>query len=517
MKLKNSLFFVLFAAAAALLVSCNDFLDKEPSKSTHKTIKTASQLDAILGAYGRLQEDTNNMALASDDFAVTPELQHAKEGGYDPSGLQWMLWSETITDDGKTLWYDQGRKIYSANLVLANVDEVSGDAELKANLKAEAHLVRAYSVFQLALAYTLYYDGSNGGEMGIPLKKTVDFEESVARASLADTWAFIDADVQEALKTTAPFVKNGKRMVWRGTTVSAHAFAARYYLYRNDYDNALTQVEAVLAEYKTLKDFNTQMSYHGRVDTFVIKDKEGVDETVTIKYPYTHQMFYQTSGYPELFGYEDVLYARTSAYNQYWYIPSQGLLDTYAADAPGGVVGNDLRYKYFMIQDYSLKQSRVVPAFRYPGYCQFYYDSMISGMTVPEMLLIKAEVQARNGQWQDAMTTIDPIRKSRIATGAYTKLDAISQADAIKKILQERRREMPFAMRWYDLKRLNANDYAADDVTVTRIFYPYTKTSVLDNDPLKTYTLAPNSRHYALQIETSEISQSRGEIQPNTY
>lgn len=45
--------------------------------------------------------------------------------------------------------------------------------------------------------------------------------------------------------------------------------------------------------------------------------------------------------------------------------------------------------------------------------------------------------------------------------------------------------------RWYDMKRLNANDDPADDITVTREFYPYTTSSVLDGEPAKTYTLEP--------------------------
>ena len=63
----------------------------------------------------------------------------------------------------------------------------------------------------------------------------------------------------------------------------------------------------------------------------------------------------------------------------------------------------------------------------------------------------------------------------------------------------------------------NANDDPADDITVTREFYPYTTSSVLDGEPAKTYTLEPGSRHYALPIPTVDIDRSKGELKQNTY
>ena len=516
MKIKNIAFSALIVAAVSLLSSCNEFLEKDPSKSTQRTIETADQLDALLGTFSRFYSEYNHTALACDDFGLTTDIHDNQSGGMSPSNLEYILWNDQCTTASRLLWGNEYSKIYYANLVLAYIDEVSGTAEQKANLKAEAHFLRAYSMFQLAVAYTLYYDGTNGDEPGLTLKQTISFEEGVARASLKATWDFIDADLQEALKSTMPLVSNGKRRVWRGTTAAIHAFAARYYLYRGDFENALTQVEAVLKEYSTLKDFNTTMYYSQNDDVYTINSSTK-EEVVHVKFPYTKLQFYGSDGYPELFEWEDLLFARTCYYASWWYIPSQDLLDTYAIDAPDGDPMNDLRYEYFIIEDFSLRYCDKDPAFRYPGFCQFYYDNIISGPTVAEMLLIKAEIQARQGNWQEAMETIDPLRQARIKASAYTKLTASSQADAIRKILQERRREMPFTIRWYDLKRLNANDDPSDDVTITRVFYPYNSSAVMNNDPVQTYTLEPGSRHYALPIPNTEIDLAKGEIVQNTY
>ena len=517
MNLKKTAYLTLLAVVASGLVACDDFLDVDPSKSTQKTIRTAEQLDALLGSYSRFYSEYNHTALACDDFGLTTDIHDYQNGGMSPSNLEYILWSDQGTGTSRLLWDGEYSKIYYANLVLSYIDEVSGDAETKANLKAEAHFLRAYSMFQLAVAYTLYYDGSNGSELGLPLKQTISFEEGIARASLADTWSFIDNDLQQALKITTPLVEQGKRRVWRGTTAAVHAFAARYYLYRGDLDNAKAQVEAVLAEYNTLKDFNTSMSYSSNDDEYEINASTPEKETVTVKYPYTKLQFYGTNGFPELFEWEDLLFARTCSYASWWYIPSEDLLETYKADVPGGDPMNDLRYEYFIVEDFSLRYCQTDPAFRYPAYCQFYFDNLISGPTVAEMLLIKAEVQARQGDWQGAMQTLVPLRKARIKAEAYTELTASSQADALQKILRERRRELAFVSRWYDMKRLNANDDPADDITVTREFYPFTTSSVLDGEPAITYTLEPGSRHYALPLPTVDIDRSKGELKQNTY
>lgn len=169
MNLKKTAYLTLLAVVASGLVACDDFLDVDPSKSTQKTIRTAEQLDALLGSYSRFYSEYNHTALACDDFGLTTDIHDYQNGGMSPSNLEYILWSDQGTGTSRLLWDGEYSKIYYANLVLSYIDEVSGDAETKANLKAEAHFLRAYSMFQLAVAYTLYYDGSNGSELGLPL------------------------------------------------------------------------------------------------------------------------------------------------------------------------------------------------------------------------------------------------------------------------------------------------------------------------------------------------------------
>lgn len=502
------------------LTACDDYLDKEPSKNSSKTITEASQLDALLASYSSFYSESNYTFIASDDYGLTTKIQDNRTSSTSIDDLNDFTWATTNKRTGRLLWDGEYSKIFRANLVLNNVDNVSGSDDVKANLKAEAHLVRAYSLFQLAVCHCLYPSADNAGDLGLPLRATTSFEESVARASLGETFGFIENEIAEALKITKPLVNGaGTLQNWRGTTASAKAFAARFYLYMGDYAKAGQYAGEVLAEYSTLKDFNdpAEMYYSTNDDTYTINPGTPEEEQIVVKYPYTKLQFYGTSGFPELLGWKELLFARTMSYASWWYIPSADLLATFARDIKDGNPDNDLRYRYFVIEDFGLRSSERTNEGRSDGYCQFYYDNLISGPTVAEMMLIKAEVLARGGNAGDAIKTINDLRKARIATEAYADLTAGSPAEALKKVLDERRREMPLTMRWYDLKRYAWNDDPSDDVTINRRFYPYTSSSVLMNDAPVNHTLEPKSRRYALPIPEVDILRSDNVLIQNQY
>ena len=423
-----------------------------------------------------------------------------------------------MDDTRYSVWQSEYKKIYFANMAIEQAMSLNGPEEDKANLKAEGHFLRAYSMFQLAVAHTLYYTGQNGDELGLSLQ-TMTFEDSPARANLADTWAAIDADLQEALKITVPLKQDGRNRVWRATTASVNAFAARYYLYRGDLAMAKSYAEKALSEYNTLSDYNESLSFSQSTLSYDINGSTN-PEKVVVQLPIGYDLRLSgAANFGTWFDKEGIYLARHMYSAFWWFVPSQELMDTYLIDLPGGDAQNDLRFRYYYAEDFSLRACSKDPAFRWPGVMVHYMESIDAGPSVAEMMLIKAEVEARNGDYTAAMKTIAPLRKARIDASVYTELTATSQDDAIKKVLDERRRELFMTMRWYDLKRYNANDYAADDVTVTRQFYDFNAASgsVMMDGGVKTFTLEPNSRHYAIPIPKTEIANAGGALQQNTY
>lgn len=494
---------------STLLFSCKKFLEEPPSKTSSLVVKTTAQLNALLDNQSTFYMENNNTQIyGTDDCGFSVELYNGGRAIF--SGLfdiQYATWdSQYIPDAARDdLWNGEYAKIFAANLALNSLDDVSGTAEEKAIIKADAHFIRAYSYWILANTYCLPYTEANKNELGLPIKTSTSFEEPIQRQSLEKVYQQIESDLAEALKTPVSLTKSGKPRHWRGSIAGVNGFAARYYLNRNNYPKTIEHANAALADYNVLVDYNTEMRY-GRDGMVSINPGTPQAQTITIKYPYTHDNEDQT----DLINWKEFLYYRALTNGSFWYIPSESLLDLYDKN-------NDLRYQYHIVENYSYDRRMTSPSYDYPGYVFFFKTWIPSGPTVAEMLLTKAEAQARLNDPAGAMTTINLLRVKRIKKDGPVNLVAADKADAIKKVLEERRREMPFVQRWYDIRRYNNNDDPNDDVELSRTFYPYTGSSVLFNQPAKTYTLPKNSRRFAVPIPRPEIISSNGIIQQNTY
>jgi hypothetical protein len=133
------------------------------------------------------------------------------------------------------------------------------------------------------------------------------------------------------------------------------------------------------------------------------------------------------------------------------------------------------------------------------------------------MLLTAAEALARLNQVNEAMQLVNQLRHARMRNDSEDiNLTASNRDEAIQQILDERHREMPFLMRWFDIRRLAYNETTADDVTVEHVFYKVVD-NVPDGQTFLRYTLPVKSRRYAIPITNLEISRSGNQIEQNSY
>ncbi len=501
---------LLFSALAVALPSCKKFLDEQPSKSTLLVVSTTAQIDALLNAQNNFYLEPNRTLIYStDDYGLTTTTYNAAPTTFSSiSNIQFMLWDTQYLpqDISETFWSGEFQKIFTANLALSSVDKATGTDAEKDIIRADAHFVRAYSYWELANTYCLPYTEKNKNEPGLPLKISTSFEDDLHRQPLEKIYQQIEADLNEALKIPVSLTQSGKPRHWRASKAGVNAFAARYYLNRNDNAKAVQYANAALADYSTMVDYNTQMRY-GNDQSVTIDPGTPNAKTVVLKYPYTHN---NQRDQTDMIGWKETLYYRFLTNDYWWYMPSQDLLNLYDKD-------HDLRYLYHMVEGYSYNRGMTKPSYDYPGYIFFFKDKIPSGPTVAEVLLTKAEAQARLGDFTSAMTTLNTLRAKRMTPGPWVNLTAADKADAIKKVLEERRREMPFVQRWFDIRRYNNNDDPADDVVLTRSFYPYNFSAVLSTEPVKVYSLSKDSRRFAAPIPQTEIISSNGDITQNTY
>jgi hypothetical protein len=138
---------------------------------------------------------------------------------------------------------------------------------------------------------------------------------------------------------------------------------------------------------------------------------------------------------------------------------SYGLYEAFNIDITGDGnpdPGLDSRLQGILLQADSDVTNDLLLIGKYPGgqFGQSINDIKI--IRWAEMLLIRAEVQARAGMLNEAAATITDLRNSRY-TVAAPALTYNSTVEALRDILKERRKELAFeGHRYVDLKRLGA-------------------------------------------------------------
>ena len=483
----------IILGSLVLTAGCKKFLEKEPKKQT--SIQTADQLEALINNATLYTYDGNNATAcySTDDTEITPDALKKNPGKWTYENLYHYTFQvdPIVSFAADPLWNGEYKKIFTANLVLFNLDKVTGPDTLKAQLAADAHFMRAWSYWLLANHYCLPYSKANENEPGLPLKLSVDYDEPLKRASLKETYDLIMADLAEAQNTTWTDVN--PLLTWRVSKKAVDALLSRIYLFNGEYDKSLEASNRALASTTAkLKDYKT-----------IVAGVAASYSNPTAKINYSEFNDWATNKFltwPEFY------YARFSYTSSQWWIPSTSLVNLFDKN-------NDLRYKWLMMENGNRRFTITDPMIiRYSFFSDGRY--IPTGPTVAEMLLNKAEVQARKGDFAAAMTTLNILRDKRFNTAA--PLTATDRADAIKKVLDERRREMPFAMRWFDIRRFAVNDYPADDVTVV---HPLYKIGVGTTDPnvIENYTLPVGSKRYAVPINGVEMDAAKGQIIQNQY
>ncbi len=492
----------LLVIATVCFSSCNDFLSKDPSKSSNVTPKTLDELETLLNDYAAFSIEQNYGAIfGSDSYGLKTEMYDSLSSTYNPATMVMpAIWdNQYLPYLGQDAFFaNEYKKIFTANMIISNLDNVTGDSDKKKELELECRFIRAYSLWSLAQVYCLPYCEANLDEMGLTIKASTSFEESNARATMRDTYAFIEQDIITALELDKDLEMIGAKYAsWRANNAAINGLAARFYLTTGDYAKARSYATTSLSNHDLLVDYNTEMRY---------RDVDYVVNGTVIDYTYLYDSYDPTYSME----WKELTYYRFTNYTSWWYVPSDELLNAYNQTY-------DLRFRYHIVDNYSIDRGHTAV---FPGYLFIGQDEVPSGTTTAEMLLIKAECEAREGETDLAMATVNELRDVRMDASAplsVRHLSASTAEEAVKLIIEERWREMPFSQRWNDIRRLNHNSDSFDNTgDVVRNFYNTTSTSIDNNTPA-TYTLKAGDRKYAYPIPDTNIEASNGVILQNIY
>lgn len=420
------------------LSSCKKFLDVKPDKKQVVPV-TLEDCRAMLNNVGILSAYPVAAELSSDDYYLTLEQWNALV----PQNREPYLWLANANVFAGE-WSAPYRNVLVVNQVLETLGNIVPSVQEQpewARLKGTALLLRSMYYYSLTQIFTKPFDEATvAQDFGIPLRLTSSIDEKITRASLLQTYNQIVADLKESANLLPVEQPNTplKKSVAMPVKAAAYAALARVYLTMGDYINAYNNADASLKQYGVLMDYKT-------LNSAPFYPIPRFNEEVLL----------------ELFGPGLVPVARGLVNPDLYQLYSEGDLR------------KTLYFRRNLDGTYSFRGTYV------PG-------SVFSGLATDELYLVRAECEARAGNTEAALNDLNTLRQNRW-NNTFTLIKAENAHDALKLIIEERRRELPFrTLRWTDLRRLNKDSGFA--VTLSRTL----------NGQL--YTLPPNDPRYSLLI-----------------
>lgn len=239
-------YIALAALSASLtLVSCDDYLDKAPD--TRVELSTPEQLRLLLvDGYASsdiapvLEISSDNV---SDNNSTGSDGERFPFASFEPMQDEAFQWEEIksslSTNSPSDAWEGYYHAISVANAVLEAIPEMEkrGLADEVAPYKGEALIIRAYNHFQLANIFCMPYRGPELSKsiVGIPYAEAPEtlVKPQYDRGNLADVYDKIERDLLAGL----PLIDDAiyEQPKYHFNRAAAHAFAARFYLFKRDY------------------------------------------------------------------------------------------------------------------------------------------------------------------------------------------------------------------------------------------------------------------------------------------
>ena len=246
---------------AFCMCSCADKLDENPD-STWIPIDTPTKVaqlltsgypDAVPAVICELMGD--NLV---DNNVVVPATHNDAYDLFHEEAYKWEDINSYSTGDDDTplqVWDKYYFGIATANHAIAAMEKMSADPAKDPELSyswGEAHLMRAYFHFVLVNVFAEAYkdETQSSQDWGIPYVKTVeevvriDYAKPEYRKSVSEVYKLIEEDILKGID----LINDAKYQVpaYHFNRNAANALAARFYLYKRDYEKCVKYATAAL-------------------------------------------------------------------------------------------------------------------------------------------------------------------------------------------------------------------------------------------------------------------------------
>ena len=313
-------------------------------------------------------------------------------------------------------WSGHFGAIKNYNIFIENADNVADDLKEYAQfVKGEALFCRAFSYLHLARHFGKPYGSSSSTDLAVPLVTVYDQLDKPARATVAEVYAQVKADLDAAAAILAG--ETGEARADYPTIDAVNALYARYYLDIKDYSNAASYAEKVIntGHYK-LASTEEEMEAEYTND-------EGEEPII--------QMFASKS---EGYGTNDIYTLTNNASDKglnlrAYYFPTKKLVEAYDKD--------DLRFKQWFTNEIPNFVSGSYHEGQFYSFVKYYNNPALNSGNVPqarharkpikisEMYLIAAEAYAQAGNSAKAKEVLNALQTARHATLTEGTMDAV--------------------------------------------------------------------------------------------
>lgn len=487
-------------ASVVALTACNDFLDVKP---VGKLIPTeVTQFENLLNnssTYRYHFNDNNGgcgIAYWGDNLAISENQAEYLYKSTHPNIDRYAayIYYEPFEDPTKmsyTWEYGVYRAVGLFNNVIEGIEDLGmAEDEYAKGVIAQAKAGRAWSYLVGGLGYGPMYNPGGANDA-----KTISYRTAASvsepNPQLATTAELFDLLKEDLDYAVANAPDNVVKPV-RASKAAAYALRALYWMYmRNwtemykDADEAWTRSVATKGGVEKLL-YNYNDFYYRDDPAAVPQEGEDVQIYLQLK---------SEDG--------DTDFNKAYSREHLFYRECPNGSDTYSSDDFIALFDTekDLRYKLFML--HKIGYSTTSGGVKYEDGVRLYYlrgknTKNNAGISYPELLLMRAEAQAREHRLEGALSDLNLLRKYRYA-GEDTDLpngSSLSEDQLLEEILKERRRELPFESfhRIFDLRR-----YLLDSGK------PWCKTMIEHKVGAKTYSSPVNDEKFTMKIKNTYI------------
>ncbi|MBV7531049.1 RagB/SusD family nutrient uptake outer membrane protein [Chitinophaga sp. sic0106] len=430
-----------------MLVACNkDFLEVEPKGKL--IAKETDDYNLLLNNIDLLNVTADTQVPMGDEVvAVEPWLS-----GATLRVQRLFKWADDVYEpnENNPEVIDFMKQVYVYNKVINEVmNSVNGTEQQKRSLKAEALAGRAWCYFMMVNYFGKPYDPATAAsDLGCPISTQSDVtQQKFTRATVQEVYDLLQRDLLTAIPDLPEKVYWRMRM----SKTAGEALLGKVYLTMGRFPQALEQLNNAFTDLQgasipvRLYDYNKELA------------SGGVFLPISALGP--------ASPAPDAF--VESIFVKNVV--NYWAFTNSELV--LSQEARALFQTEDLRLKLFTGAAFgggTYNTAGVLRRMGMPGI------AVNLGITLPDMLLMRAECKARTSDPDGARADLETLRARRIPVSVSAVPAGMTQEQLTDYVINgERVRE--FALtgnRWFDMRRMSVDPLFRHKTYVHRIYAP---------------------------------------------